>query len=192
MIKIGLIAGPGAGKTTLANALTARMKDLGYNWHNIPEYAREFIDNWGAHAVENSVVVPYVIAMKQMRREHRIPKEATGFVTDSPLIRPWFYARKLARGDIDSHIILVELYKMFLRSFRDYHMVVHVVREKPYVSDGTRHQTEAVAKSIDGEIVEMVKSHGFKLFQVSGSTEHRVEMIVQEMRRRNLLGEQDG
>ena len=55
MHKIGLLAGPGAGKTTLANALTARMKDLNKKWYNVGEYARDFIDKFGAEALEKGI-----------------------------------------------------------------------------------------------------------------------------------------
>lgn len=178
MYKIALIAGPGAGKTTLAHALTAALKDRGKKWYCVQEVAREFIDEWGADAMTHASV-PLLIANRQMRREKRVNSKADGFVTDSPLILPWFYAKALpVNSGVEKYSVLSTLYKMFLRSFIDYDLLVHVTREKPYVEDGCRTQTEAEAKQLDSAIVKEVKSHGFQLFDVHGTTQNRVEMIV--------------
>jgi nicotinamide riboside kinase len=179
MIKVALLAGPGAGKTTLANCLTAKLKDRGLKWYNVGEYARDFIDRWTAEEMESGgIAIPYHLAMKQLRREKNVNKNADGFVTDSPLILPWFYARSLDGPKITRYTVLSELYKMFLRSFLDYDLIVHVKREKKYVQDGTRHQSESEAVSIDRDVCEVVRSHGFSLFDVSGTTEERAHQIV--------------
>lgn len=184
MHKIALLAGPGAGKTTLANALTAHMKDAGKKWYNIPEYAREFIDKHGAAAM-NRISIPLIIAHKQIGREHRVPKHADGFVTDSPLILPWFYARRLPAEPVEKYETLTSLYQMFLRSFLDYTLIVQVIREKEYVEDGTRYQTRDEAVSLDHEVAECITSHGFTIFPVYGTLSNRVQMIVDEINRRD-------
>lgn len=187
MIRIALLAGPGAGKTTLANALTARLKDLGYRWYNVQEYAREFIDKHGPDAASKRMSIPLLIANKQISRERRVPKTCDGFVTDSPLILPWFYATNLAAEPVEKYEILTSLYQMFLRSFLDYTLIVSVRREKKYDKDGTRFQTEDEARGIDSWIRGMVLAHGFELFEVSGKTETRVNQIVRELEKRGLI-----
>lgn len=192
MIRIALIAGPGAGKTTLANAFTARMKDLGYKWENIPEYAREFINKHGHKPATQRMSIPLLIANKQIARERRVPSACDGFITDSPLILPWFYATGLEAEPVEKYEILTSLYQMFLRSFLDYTLIVSVKREKEYVHDGTRFQTKDEALQIDSWVRRMVVAHGFKLFEVSGSTNTRVNQIVRELQKRGLIGQKTG
>lgn len=180
MLKVALISGPGAGKTTLASALTARMKDLGKNWYYVPEYAREFIDNHGASSMTR-MSIPLLIANKQITRERRVNKNADGFVTDSPLILPWFYAKNLPAEPVEKYEILTSLYQMFLRSFLDYTLIVSVKREKPYMKDGCRYQDEAAARMIDEAVLREVTAHGFPVFEVSGTTTERVYQIVAKL-----------
>lgn len=179
MIKVALVAGPGAGKTTLANALTAHMKSTGKKWYNVSEYARDFINRWeGQRMMEMGVLAPYHIAMKQMRREQNVHKEADGFVTDSPLFLPWFYALDVDDTFLSKYVVCAELYKMFLRALDDYDVIVHVTREKDYVSDGTRMQTEGEARQIDHDVSRFLEKHGVSLVRVSGTTQDRVLQIV--------------
>jgi nicotinamide riboside kinase len=178
--KVALIAGPGAGKTTLANALTAHMKNQNKNWYNVGEYARDFIDQFGADKITSMAVAKH-IADKQLRRELKVPKSADGFVTDSPMILPWFYARQLPGSGIEKVLILSDLYKMFLRSFLEYDLIVYVEREKPYLDDGTRFQTPEEASTIDEEVLQMVLDHGFEVFRVRGPLETRVKLIAEEL-----------
>lgn len=178
MKKVALVGGPGSGKTTLANALTAELKSRGLKWYNVQEYAREHIDRWGAESVKRASDV-LLIAYQQVEREKKVNKNADGFVTDSPLILPWFYGRNLEVASAgEKYMILTRLYKMFVRSFLDYDLVVHVKREKPYVKDGCRFQTEEEAKEIDLDVVEQITKHDFPMVTVDGTTDERVEKIV--------------
>lgn len=179
MHKIALLAGPGAGKTTLANALTAYMKSKGLVWYNIPEYARDFINRWGVDELNKlGPWGPYHIAMKQLRREKNVPESAHGFVTDSPLFLPYFYSLKVCRSSIERFVVQDELYQMFLHALTDYTVVVHVTREKKYVQDGTRFQTEDEAREIDIQVANMLTMHGVRLLSVSGDTHERVKKIA--------------
>jgi nicotinamide riboside kinase len=178
MIKVALVAGPGAGKTTLANALTAHMKSSGKTWYNIAEYARDFINRWeGQKMLEMGVLAPYHIAMKQMRREQNVHEDADGFVTDSPLFLPWFYALDVKDDFLPKYVVCAELYKMFLRALADYTHIVHVVREKEYVEDGTRYQSGDEAVQIDKDVTRFLRKHGANLVEVRGSTTDRVLQI---------------
>lgn len=180
MIKVACIAGPGAGKTTLSLAVSAKLKDMGLKWYYIPEFAREFIDEWGAVNM-NRASLALMCANRQMRREKKVNPEADGFITDSPLILPWFYARKLPADGVEKYYILTTLYKMFLRSFIDYNLIVYVKREKAYVKDGCRFQSEEQARQIDNEVIDTVISHGFNVLEVSGDMNNRVDTVVNKI-----------
>lgn len=181
MLRIALVAGPGAGKTTLANALTAKLKTMGYKWYNVPEYAREFIDEWGRDAITRASTV-LLIAYRQMGREHKVNPSADGFVTDSPLILPWFYGRDMkCDNEAEKYLVITRLYKMFTRAFLDYDLVVHVKREKDYVEDGCRFQTEKEARAIDIEVVNEIRAHGYGVIEVSGTTDERVNRVIDKL-----------
>lgn len=180
MHKVALIAGPGAGKTTLANAVTARLKDAGMKWYNVQEYAREFIDKHGPAAI-NRMSIPLLLANKQIGRERKVPKTCDGFITDSPLVLPWFYAMGLAAEPVEKYEILTSLYQMFLRSFLDYTHIFYLKREKEYVLDGTRMQTEEEALGIDNDVRRVILDHGFNMVDVSGTLNERVDFIVENI-----------
>lgn len=127
--------------------------------------------------LEMGVLAPYHIAMKQMRREQNVHRDADGFITDSPLFLPWFYALDVGDTFLSKYVVCAELYKMFLRALDDYTHIVHVEREKDYVEDGTRYQSEEEARQIDSDVVRFLKKHGANVVSVSGTTRDRVLQI---------------
>lgn len=179
MIRIALFAGPGAGKTTLAMAFTAYMKDRGYNWHYVHEYARDFIDVYGGRVFEEcGPLVQNIIMDKQIRFEKKLPETINGFITDSPVFLSWIYGAKNATlGNLESYLALKNCYKGFLRSLTEYDLIIRVVREKPYMKDGTRSQSEEQAIGLDKAIQFLLELHGIKYVEVAGSTEERCLQI---------------
>lgn len=178
-IRIALFGGPGCGKTTLAAAFTAYMKDRGHQLYCIQEYAREFIDSYGKDSLKK--LGPHIqrkFSEKQEKREMDVPPEALGFITDSPIFLGWIYTCMYPDGEyLNDYIIRKDMYKRFLRSVSNYTHIVEVVREKSYVQDGTRPQTYDEALLIDHHIKEALSMHQVPYTQAWGSTGNRCRIL---------------
>lgn len=186
-VRIALVGGPGTGKTTTATAFAAYMKDKGFNWYYVAEYAREFIDNYGAKAVtESGPLLQLHFVEKQWRRELNVPNECDGFVTDSPVFISWVYASIYGNKSVGSYLARKNNYKAFLRSIYEYTHIVIVKREKEYVKDGCRMQTEEEALRIDNIIETLLIMHGVKYHTISGSLEERMEQL-DKLAQENLI-----
>lgn len=61
MIKIGLLGGPSAGKTTLAAKIFTEFKERGLKTELISEFARNYINKYGNF---NNVLNQYIIYEK--------------------------------------------------------------------------------------------------------------------------------
>lgn len=186
-MRVALAAGPGVGKTTLAMAFTAWMKDRGWNWHYVHEYARDFIDTYGAESIEDaSPLIQMVFMDKQISLQEKIPDVVDGFITDSPVFLSWVYGalNSEVSEDVETYIALKNCYKGFIRSLTEYDIIALVRREKDYVQDGTRMQTEDEAKDLDHLIRTLLTLHNVPFIEVSGTTEERcrrLEAAVKEL-----------
>jgi len=179
-VRMALVGGPGAGKTSLANAFTSHMKDLHYNWYYVSEYARDFIDNYGQNALKDcGPMVQIHINDKQWRRELAVPAQCDGFVTDSPVFLSWFYSAQYGDNSTGSYLSRKNNYKAFLRSIYEYTHIILVKREKPYILDGCRTQTEEQATKFDATMKAVLELHGIQYHEVSGSMIQRVDCLTQ-------------
>jgi len=178
MIRIALIGGPGSGKTTLANALTASIKSRGHPFDNVSEYARDFINEHGADALSGtSGLINLMIFDEQKTREDRVPEEAKGFVTDSPLFLPYCYTLAYSKGTKEGRAALEIMYKKFLSVLDRYDLVFQVGRQKKYVKDGTRRESEQWARELDTMFFLLIQRHGVEIHPLEGTTEERVAEI---------------
>lgn len=159
------------------------MKDKGFNWHYIHEYARDFIDVYGNDAIKSSGPLLQTLFMdKQIRLEKKPPAIADGWITDSPVFLSWIYGArnsKAEEGDVETYIALKNCYKGFLRSLGEYDLIVRVVREKDYIQDGVRSQTEEEARDLDAIITSLLDLHNVTYHTISGTLEQRCAMLEQ-------------
>lgn len=174
-IKIALLGGPGSGKTTLANAFTAYAKSQDVQFYNIPEFAREFIDKYGNEVMQEGMpFLQLYFQQVQMTREDATPKQCLGYISDSPIHLSWIYSIFHGQNTTLDKIAQAELYKEFLNTPQRYTHVFHVAREKKYILDGTRAQTEEEAQQLDVAIVHLLKLHKLPFVTLTGSTTERV------------------
>lgn len=178
-IRVALFGGPGAGKTTLANAFAAAVKDRGVQFYAVNEYAREFIDLYGPNAIkECGPLIQQKIHKKQCAREDQISDSVAGFVTDSPTFLSWIYSAFYGDNGVASYITRKDMYKSFLSETPNYTHIVRVAREKPYLKDGTRAQSEEEAVFLDQVIEMTLKMHRVPYIVVTGTTEERVQTLL--------------
>ena len=178
MHKIALIGGPGSGKTTLALGFTSHMKNQGRLWVHVSEYARDFIESYGKDAPSRcGDFVQLHFLEEQARREQRVHVASEGFVTDAPLFFAWVYAAKYSSREFSGLIAKRVCYERAIESLANYSEICWVRREKPYVQDGARLQTEEEVHELDDQIVSLVRLHGFVVREVSGTIGERIASL---------------
>lgn len=166
---IGLVAGPGAGKSTLAAGVFADLKNLGINCELASEWVKEAA--WeGRDAVTQCQ--PYVWG-QQLWRIQRLLGKVDVVITDSPPVLGVLYARpgdySLVRAMWDAHL-----------GMDADNVLVRVVRTKPYVTAG-RWQDEETAMDFDRNAKAIPCE-----WQVTGDTQGRnvlVSMILARLGR---------
>jgi nicotinamide riboside kinase len=133
-ICISLMAGPGAGKSTLCAEVFAKLKWAGVNCEMATEYAKDKVWEGSFGVLENQL---YVFG-KQQHRIFRLREQVDVIVTDSPL----FYDK--SRNPHLRGLVLEEFAKC-------YNLTYLLSRRKAYNPKG-RMQTEAEAEAIDVEL----------------------------------------
>lgn len=137
-MRINLYGGPGAGKSTTAAWLFAKLKLSGFSVEHVGEYVKA----WAyAHREVKEFDQVYILG-KQMQYEYRfLSNGVKNIVTDSPVFNSMFYAPR----NLKPHILgLIDAYEA-------QHEGVNIFldrRDKPYVQEG-RYQTEQQANQAD-------------------------------------------
>lgn len=128
---INFFGGPGAGKTTNALELTAKLKRMKANAAYVPEYARELVLEDRLYEVDQRDI--YEEQEARMRREMRGGVEV--IVTDAPLIMQAVYAPdKEMRAEVINRAKRfhkgADVINIFLKNPRDIHLSVGRAHDK--------------------------------------------------------------
>lgn len=132
---INLIAGPGAGKSTLAAGLFAELKFRGIECELATEYAKDLL--WEGRLGRTH---KYDILMSQYHRLWRLRGKVKYIITDSPLILPGIY-----------NSTILPLAEQLWREFSNINWFIQ--RVKPYSPIGRRENEES-ARSVDQKILD--------------------------------------
>lgn len=166
---INLFAGPGAGKSTTAAYVFARLKMLEMNAEYVSEYAKDL--TWERLPIKNQVLV----LGKQLQRLVRIDGQVDIAVTDSPLILQTLY-----NGHVESlNRVAFDLFALYDNS--NY----YIRRVKPYAQVG-RSQAEETAKEFDVACLHMLESNRIPFKTVDGDQDG-AEAIVEDIVRARTM-----
>ena len=166
---VNLFAGPGAGKTTIASSVFAELKWRGINSEFVTEFAKEIV--WeGSFAVLDSEI--YVLG-HQLHRLHRVVDKVDVAVTDSPILLPILYNKKVGKT-FDR--LVVEVF----RSFDNLNYVIE--RRKEYLRIGRR-QSEEEARNLDERTRRLLDDNDISYSVVQG-TRDCVATIADEIQAR--------
>ena len=176
VIKIGLIGGPASGKSIQCAHFFATVKSKSIQIEQIQEWVREAFNN--EMIPEDNPWVQFWVYEEQKRREDCIPKEIDYILTDSPTVLSYIYALQNGRAEKDKWLF-IKMYEKFMTDMNRYDYIFLCAREKPYVKDGTRKQTEEQAKLIDEQIRNLFDIHRFKYHILKGSTEDRTRQMCE-------------
>lgn len=166
---INLIGQPGAGKSTLAATVFAKLKMLGVNCELVTEFAKDKTWEQNTTALSNQI---YVFA-KQYYRMDRCCGKVDVLITDSPLIMSPMYNKDM---DIDKPL------KELVSAINDkYHnLYYYVKRVKKYNPIG-RSQTEDESDEIGMKLKQMLDDYGIEYTVVPGRLES-ADVIIEQLR----------
>lgn len=153
---VSLYGQPGAGKSTLASYIFARLKILGVNCELVTEFAKDKTWEKNFSALSNQV---YVFA-KQYFRMDRCADQVDVIITDSPLALSPYYNK-----DPDIHKPLCELAVRISNKFNNLNYFIR--RVKKYNPIG-RNQTEDESNKIAIDLKNMLKDYDIPYVEVDG------------------------
>lgn len=170
---INLFAGPGAGKSTLAADIYVHMKKANLSC----ELVREYVKDWAWEGRIISGFDQFYVLGKQIRKESLLYGKVDFIVTDSPLWSSAFYEKHY-----EGTTHLTESVKSFV-SYAEEHDVRFVnyflARPDIYQQEG-RYQTEAEARQIDIEMIEMLKSLNLSFKVLDMPYSQRAEYVLEQ------------
>lgn len=150
---INVIAGPGAGKSTLASGLYHEAKRRGWNVELVTEVAKDLV--WeGRHcALSNQA---YVFG-RQMQRIHRLEGQVDIVITDSPVLLSAIYAPEDYPSEWEQ--VVVTLWKR-------YNNYVALLGRGPWFDDRGRVHSLDASIEIDRRIAVLLAKHDITYTQV--------------------------
>ena len=165
------MAGPGAGKSTMAASLFAQLKWRGIDCELAAEYAKDLVWEKRDKTFENQV---YIFG-KQHNRLFRLLGQVEVVITDSPLLLTPIY-------DGQKRETLKQL--VFEEVNRCNNLNIFVIRRKDYNPNGRVH-TKSQADVIDETVKNFLKGNKVPFIEIEGTPTGVGEIVtlVDEMLR---------
>lgn len=149
-IVVNLYAGPGAGKTTSAWEIAARLKKENISTEYVPEYAKEVVwENKNSWLLDGSVKSQTMLFEEQHRRIARLDGKVSAIVTDSPLLLNLMYVNGSA----------TELEEMVFEAYGKYNNFNMFIKRGGEYEQAGRLQTLEESIKIDNGIKDLLSTH---------------------------------
>lgn len=184
---IAIAGGPCTGKSTLAAALFAELKEKGYDWDLVPEESRTLKGEMGPCRS------PFerLYFWRQQERQELRSSGMNGFITDSPLYHQYVKARQYAQEHRDQ-LAVRELFRWCTEIQDQSRYQLFIMAEDPFE---IRYKTDAVRISAENEarrrhlLIRSFVEHFSPdiLFFVKGSVRERVAAVCQRLRELEII-----
>lgn len=152
---VNFLAGPGAGKSTIAAHLYSALKWMGVNCELVTEYAKDVVWEESFKILEDQI---YVFG-KQLHRLNILRNKVDVIITDAPLINSVLYYKGSHRATFIPLVLDV------IGSMNNVNFFIN--RMKPYNPKG-RIQTEEEARQLDVEVKALLQEHKIEYAEVTG------------------------
>lgn len=168
---INLLAGPGAGKSTLAAQLYFRMKNANLSC----ELVREYVKDWAWEGKQISKYDQLYILGKQSRRESLLYGKVDFIITDSPILLAGYYAEHY----LGQSYITSAARSYISMALLDGHIHTNFVvkRCKDFNSEG-RYETEQQAKAIDTGIESYLERYAEEYTLINEADSAKADAIT--------------
>lgn len=170
---VNFIGAPGAGKSTLAAAVFAKLKMHGISCELVDEYVKGAVWENRMKIIKNQL---YLLA-KQYQKIARVSDSVDIIITDSPVVLGIYYNRRNAPDfDFDEKIfapLVLNCYNAFNN------LNFFVKRHYKYEAKG-RYQSEEEAKNMEKELINLNKQYNIKSINVI-SSEKTADEIAEKL-----------
>jgi len=170
-VVVNLLAGPGAGKSTLAASLFSKLKWCGVECELAAEYAKDLVWEKRDKTFENQV---YIFG-KQHHRIFRLLGQVQVVITDSPLFLTPIY-------DGEKRKTLKQL--VFEETSKCNNLNLFVTRRKDYIPNGRIH-TKSQADRIDGTVKRFLNKNHIPFIPVEGDpdgAEYAKDLVLAKLK----------
>ena len=175
---VNIIAGPGAGKSTIATGIYSQLMQKGVNCELAAEYAKDVV--WEEHdfLLNNQIK----LFAEQFRRIYRLIDKVDYVITDSPLILNSIYLKlfydKQEKKYFDSDYMYLQQ-QFFNETFDQFDNLNFFIERNPkyHTNRGRIHSLEE-SKKIDAAILNSLLIYDQDHFICNGSTTEIIEEIT--------------
>ncbi len=166
-VVVNLLAGPGAGKSTLAAGVFERLKLCGIDSELVTEFAKYATWQKNFTALKDQ----FYITAKQHHREYVVLGQTDVMITDSPLILGMLYWNDPNKNKTKAYFdFLTETYK------ERNNLTYFIEREKNYNPNG-RNQTEDEAKELDRKIKSILNERDIPFKTIRGNSSGKADIL---------------
>lgn len=165
-IAINLFAGPGAGKSTAAAYIFAKLKMLGVDVELVTEFAKDMLWEDNKTAIANQL---YVFG-NQCFRMGRCNGKVRVIVTDSPLLLSGLYCKPT-----EPYYDLLQ--KVIYEEAQKYDNLNFFLRRTTEYNTNGRFEEEDRAREIDDAILQYLRSANVSLIPIDASIENYDNLI---------------
>ncbi|CAG7581029.1 MAG: gp293 [uncultured marine phage] len=163
---VNFLAGPGAGKSTLAGSVFAELKWRGIDCELVTEYAKDKVWERSFDTLANQL---YVLG-KQSHRNFRLNGKVKVMVTDSSVLMSLLYSTEERHKS-------PEFIKVTIDEFKHYNNInFFIERNDIYVENG-RYQTHEEALEIDNRILSIMDDNEIEYNRVPFDRESVLEIV---------------
>lgn len=156
MLTVNLFGSPGAGKSTGAAYIFAKLKMAGINCELIREYAKEKLYEKSEKAFQNQLY----ISGKQSYKMSMVSDEVDLAITDSPIILGVFYNR--------DENIQEELEQLLLKICKSENSINYFINRTKKYHEGGRFQTEKESDELSLVIKTYLTNNGIDFSEING------------------------
>lgn len=151
---VNMFGGAGAGKSTIAAELFAKMKKQGISVELVTEVAKDIVHEG---RMDRMMSCQDLISAEQNFRQHRINGQYEYIITDSPILLGIFYTPP---------DYFPSFQRLVIEKFQSYNNInIYLDREAKYDPRG-RYQDEEGANKLSAEILGYLKNEGVPFYRL--------------------------
>lgn len=191
-IVLGLCGPPSAGKTTVAQLLRWKLKDYPCSREVPREYARHYLEKYGAIT---NIHQQLLIYDGQTKSEKQIGNNYDITISDSPRFLSYIYSKRFFNyEDNHSRAALVRIYELALECLQDYNRIYLLPPATELIKDGIRTQSTQEAEYLFEDIKIFLQTHfNDKTFIIAehdrNEMEKTVDIIIKDLKILGLIKE---
>ena len=172
---INMLSGPGSGKSTLAAELFVYMKKKGYRVEYLQEYAKKLVWQENFEMLNNQHLVSY----KYYRSIKAMDGRVDFIILDSSILNGLWYNRN--NPDNLSNIEKTE--ELILKYYNEFNNINVFIDRGNYQYEHTgRMQTEDEAKTIDNQLIEILRLYDIKYNSINMDLDNVIEKLMETIK----------